>query len=74
MGNIFGLEDLKTVLEEEEESSKAPDAVILPEDKGEDVTELTDGSEVYFDPATGNTFKSSRERTGGAENVVKEVL
>jgi len=70
MGNIFGLEDLRTVLEEEEESSKAPDAVILPEDKGEDVTELTDGSEVYFDPATGNTFESSRKRTGGAENVI----
>lgn len=48
MGNIFGLEDLRTALDEEEESSNAPDAVILPEDKGEDVTDRLDGEEVVY--------------------------
>jgi len=62
LGSFFQLDDLKDVLNDE--SDNAPDAVILPEDEGEDVTDQTDGTEVYLNKSEENSIEKETEKDG----------
>lgn len=70
LGNFFQLEDLRQILEEDEPDPE--EVVVLPEDKGEDVTDQLTEKPVYLSPAS-TSSNNNPTKNEGAEGDYESV-